>query len=169
MKDDNVHDPSNVRPDWVPQRYEWWPGESEQKIVNTIREASLSDWAQVARLLRVPLLKAHRWITQHGYSVWVIARNRRTIVACIVARHGPGETTVLRFYCDPGFPRNAIITKFAALLRAEMPEWRVTWKTQPSDDASGLTDHLRVLQWKAESCDDETGRTKFYRSPLIER
>lgn len=169
MNPQQPEDPTIVRPFWVPKRFDWWPGEDENKITYTIREAVLNDWTLVARILRVKPYLAHKWVTQHGYSVLCVSRNTRNIIACIAARHGPEETTVLRFHCSPGFPRNAIVTKFTALLRAEMPEWRVTWTTQPSDDESGLTDHLRALHWKAETTDDESGRTKFVCAPLVPR
>lgn len=151
-----------VRPSHVPNRLKWWPGEPTQRALDVdFREGNPADIYPLASLLRTKPFLTHKWITQHNYSVWCVLRNKRTIIAAIVARHGPTETTVLRFFCTPCKARAVCLAALLRLIQVEVPEWRTVWTVTPRDE-EWISDALHALDgWKVEHSDDETGRNLF--------
>ena len=143
------------RPDYARSGLDWWPGEPAERIKFKIREAGTSDLVMLARLTHTKLPVMARWLTQHGYSVWVATRNQRNTIAVIVARHGPIETTVLRFYCSPGYPLEPILAKFTLLLSVEMPEWQIVWTVNLEDYE--VTKTLKSLRWTITNANDQKG------------
>lgn len=144
------------RPSYIPDTWDWWPGEDAGKIGVKVREGWASDYYSVRGLL--PGLrydKWQRWCSWTGYSVWVATRNGRNVVGLIVYRIIAGNTSILRYATNPH--RDKMMLGMLGLALYEMPENPVTW-TFPLTEASRLK-VLRDNGWKVVGSSDEDGTT----------
>lgn len=158
-----------TRPDYIPSRIVWFPGEATPSGIfgYKLREAHTDDLSQVARLLRSKPARVAKWIASHGYTVWLAVRHSRTALAAFVVRHGPEETTVLRYTCSSFINELPVLRHFTLLAQVEVPELIVRWQVKQTD-----LDLLATLQKAGWKVDRDNPATKsdciaFCTGPLL--
>lgn len=146
------------RPDYIPERLDWFPGEPLRKRQITVREPFTGDYTQVRALLKAetgysPSARTYaRWMARTDWTVYLCVRNRFHVVGVVVARTRPDQVRVAHLAVDKLYHRWNLDDRLLLVCGLELPEAPMRW-TVPSDDVD-LQVRLRDLGWNCVAITD---------------
>lgn len=157
------------RPEYIPERLDWFPGEPLAKRQITVREPWTGDYAQVKALLKAetgysPSPRTYaRWLTRTDCTVYLCVRNKLHVVGLVVARTRPHEVRILHLAVDKLYHRWSLDDALLLVSGLELPEAPMRW-TVPSENTD-LQVRLREIGWSCVAITDrrDTAREFEYR------
>ena len=151
----------NERPDWIPRRLDYYPGE-RVNVRFTLREALASDKYQLVRLAHASGRRLSgktflRLLSDNSLACWIAVRHERVAVGYCIYHSTSLGTDIRHLYVDPGYRECGIESRFLTLACLELPERPTTFTTTTrADYPSSL-----FSSWDIQHADGLTGTVTY--------